>query len=230
MNGRPVYCNGGRTQWLILKRSQKRDHVVGHAAKEKYPSLAEEKHFTVYSKRSNMFTTTKVNRVLSEIHVSSFQCSFIHIHSNFVLSPDFWCGKKLTVGCFFCQKRWWFKATGSAAACGFSLFGHHLRQSSSPFHGRWCLGTLDYCWWQSNPINPLGCISETFTKPLQIKGSLTWLSTAAGFLSVLNLQHHTSPLLDFPYITDRSISNQPDVMSRWSRKVQAVKKEPTFEA
>ena len=83
--------------------------MVGHGAKKTYPSSAEEKHFTVYSKRPSMFTTTKVNKVLSEIHVSSekkMPCSFIHIHSNFVLSPvTFDVANRLTVGCFFLSKK-----------------------------------------------------------------------------------------------------------------------------
>ena len=71
---------------------------------------------------------------------------------------------------FFCQKRWWFKATGSAAACGFWLFGFHLTPEAIVISFSWqmvlgYLGLNRWISWQSNLFDHLGCISETFTKP-----------------------------------------------------------------
>ena len=149
------------------------------------PSLAEEKHFTVYSKRSNMFTTTKVNRVLSEIHVSSekkMPCSFVHIHSNFVLSPDFWCGKKVDCRMFF--------------DCLATTWGNrHLLFMAD---GAWVPWTEPMNLMAVQSAWPPGMHVWNIYKTLQLMGSFTLpLNWCRTFFSELNLQHHTSPLLDF---------------------------------
>lgn len=95
--------------------------------------------------------------------------------------------------------------------CSDSIY--HLRQSSSPFHGRWCLGTLD--WTDESHGSPIRLTPwDAFLKHLQnrykLRDHLLTSQLVQDFF-LLNLQHHTLPLLDFRYITDQSIWNQPDV-------------------
>ena len=93
---------------------------------------------------------------------------------------------------FLCSKRW-FKAFLQCSCLWFLIVWsqcYNLRQSTSPFHGRWCLGTLDSTdesHYISNPVNYLGCISETCANPTNdgIIYILIYLSTGAVFLWVI---------------------------------------------
>ena len=149
-------------------------------------------------------------------------CSFIHIHSNFVLSPDFWCDKKVDCRMFFLSKKMMIQGHRGVQLL---VVSHCL---ATTWGNRHLLFMADGAWvpW-TEPMNlmavqsvwPPGMHVWNIYKTLQLMGSFTYLSTGAGFLSVKSTASHLA-----------IVRFSPDVMPRWSRKVQAVKKEPTFEA
>ena len=230
MNGRPVYCNGGRTQWLILKRSQKREHVVGHGAKKTYPSSAEEKHFTVYSKRPSMFTTTKVNKVLSEIHVSSEKkCHVVLFTFTQTLYYHLWLLMWQTgwlSDVFFLSKKMMIQGHRECSCLWFLI----VRIPSNTWGNRHLLFMADGAWvpW-TEPMNlmavqsvwPPGMHFWNIYKTLQLMGSFTYLSTGAGFLSVKSTASH----LAIARFSHTSLTNQYRISQMWCQGDQGRSKQ-----
>ena len=112
---------------------------------------------------------------------------------------------------FLCSKRW-FKAFLQCSCLWFLIVWsqcYNLRQSSSPFHGRWCLGTLDSTdesHYISNPVNYLGCISETCANPTN--DGIIYILTSQlvqDFFGLSTASQHA--FLDFPSVTDQSPIN-----------------------
>ena len=183
MNGRPVYCNGWRTQFVWRKDSQEmtRDEkqetmCLLHAAKKTYPLLAEKKHCTVWSQKVKYdYDDHSQQGVVWNTCIKWMNCHVVLFTFTQALYYHLTFDVEKKVDCrFLCSKRL-FKAFLQCSCLWFLIVWsqcYNLRQSSSPFHGRWCLGTLDSTdesHYISNPVNYLGCISETVRKPYWYK-------------------------------------------------------------
>lgn len=142
-----------------------------------------------------------------------------------VLSPDFWCGKK--VDCrmfFFFSKKMMIQGHRECSCLWFLIVWPLAEAIVISFSWQMVLGYLGlnrWISWQSNPLDHLGCISETFTKPLQLMGSFTCLSTGAGFLSVKSTASH----LAIARFSHTSLTNQYRISQMWRQGHQGRSKQ-----
>ena len=155
-----------------------------------------------------MFTMTKINRVLSEIHVSSekkYHVVLFHVHSSFVLSPDFWCGKQVDCRMFFD-----FLATTRG--------NRHLLFMAD---GAWVPWTEPMNLMAVQSAWPPGMHVWNIYKTLQLMGSLTYLSTGAGFLSVKSTASH----LAIARFSHTSLTDQYGISQMWCQGDQGRSKQ-----
>lgn len=154
-------------------------------------------------------------------------CSFIHIHSNFVLSPvTFDVANRLTVGCFFLSKKMMIQGHRECSCLWFLI----VRIQSTTWGNRHLLFMADGAWvpW-TEPMNlmavqsvwPPGMHFWNIYKTLQLMGSFTYLSTRSGFLSVKSTASH----LAIARFSHTSLTNQYRISQMWCQGDQGRSKQ-----